>query len=212
MGTRPAVGGGRRVDVAPERLARWLAGFADRHGVAAVDPRPDGTVALAAPDGELAVLEPVPGMTHTVSTVDDFVAAVLEPRRIGLLLIRRGGIAAGIAEGATLTSSKVDTAYVQSRTAAGGWSQQRFARRRENQAKALAGDAVALAERILAATTADALVTGGDRRLVDGVLRDARLSDLPAPARHLDVPDPRLAVLQAAVPAARAVHITLRKL
>ncbi|MGW0243639.1 Vms1/Ankzf1 family peptidyl-tRNA hydrolase, partial [Micromonospora chalcea] len=30
---------------------------------------------------------------------------------------------------------------VQGRTAAGGWSQQRFARRRDNQAKAALGDA-----------------------------------------------------------------------
>ena len=40
----------------------------------------------------------------------------------------------GVAEGDRLVASKVDSYYVQGRTAAGGWSQQRFARRRENQA------------------------------------------------------------------------------
>jgi hypothetical protein len=124
--------------------------------------------------------------------------------------VRRGGIAVGVAVGPALTSSKVETAYVQSRTAAGGWSQQRFARRRENQARALAGDAADVAARILAGEALDALVTGGDRGLVEAVLADPRLAKLPAPARHLDVPDPRLAVLKAAIPAARAVWITVR--
>ena len=36
--------------------------------------------------------------------------------------------------GATLESSKVDSSYVQGTTKAGGWSQQRYARRRANQA------------------------------------------------------------------------------
>jgi hypothetical protein len=199
------------VDVAPERLARWLTGFAERHGPPAVEPGEAGELVLTAPDGEVAALEPAPGMAPA-STVDDFVEAAARTRRLGLVLVRRGGIAVGVADGSVLTSSKIDSAYVQSRTAAGGWSQQRFARRRENQAKALSGDAIALAERLLLPASAlDALVTGGDRRLVDDVLRDRRLSELPTPARHLDVPDPRLAVLQAAVPAARAVRITLRQ-
>jgi hypothetical protein len=42
------------------------------------------------------------------------------------------------AEGGLL-AHKVGTRYVQSRTAAGGWSQQRFARRRDNQADELVG-------------------------------------------------------------------------
>ena len=32
MVARPVAGGGRRVDVGPERLARWIDGFAGRHG------------------------------------------------------------------------------------------------------------------------------------------------------------------------------------
>ena len=32
MAARPAAGGGRWVDVAPERLTRWLENFATRHG------------------------------------------------------------------------------------------------------------------------------------------------------------------------------------
>ena len=103
-------------------------------------------------------------------------------------------MAVGVAEGADLVVSKVDTRYVQGRTAAGGWSQHRFARRRDNQAKAALGDAADLAVRLLLpeAATLAALVCGGDRRAVDTVLADRRLAPLvPLRAeRLLDVPEP----------------------
>jgi hypothetical protein len=219
MAGRPVAGGGRRVEVAPERLARWVAGFAERHGAPAVSAGDDGTLTLDAPDGERAVLALPPGAPGSGEAPGDrsgsaalaaFLDAIGTPRRLGLLLVRRGGIAAGVAAGAELVSSKVDGAYVQSRTAAGGWSQQRFARRRDNQAKALVGTAADVAAKLLLpAPGLDALVSGGDRRLVEEVLADPRLAGLPAPARHLDVPDPRLAVLRHAVSQARAVHITV---
>jgi hypothetical protein len=205
---RPAAGGGRRVEVGPERVVRWINGFTVRHGAWTAEAV-DGSLVLTAADGSTAELAPPPG-APAARDVEAFVTAASASRRLGLLLVRRGGIAVGVAHGTALTASKVDRAYVQSRTAAGGWSQQRFARRRENQAKALAGDAADVAARLLAGERLDALVTGGDRALVEAVLADPRLADLPAPARHLDVPDPRLAVLKAAVPAARAVRITVR--
>ena len=61
-----------------------------------------------------------------------------------LLLLRRGGYGVGRAsQGGALAASKVGTRYVQSRTAAGGWSQHRFARRRDNQAAGLIDTAAA---------------------------------------------------------------------
>ena len=146
--------------------------------------------------------------------VAGFVASAVTPRRIGLLLARKGAVAIGVAEGTELVASKVDTRYVQGRTAAGGWSQHRFARRRDNQAKAALGDAADLAVRLLLpeAAALAALVCGGDRRAVDGALADRRLAPLvPLRAeRSLDVPEPRHAVLVAAVGAARAVRILVR--
>jgi hypothetical protein len=55
-------------------------------------------------------------------------------------------------------------------------------------------------------------VTGGDRRAVDAILADPRLAEVRAlrADRFLDVPEPRLAVLQRAVGAARAVRILVR--
>ena len=70
---------------------------------------------------------------------------------LGIILVRRGGYAVGLAHGDRLTAHKVGTRYVQSRTAAGGWSQQRFARRRANQADGLVGAVAEHAVRLLGA-------------------------------------------------------------
>ncbi|GAA1788201.1 hypothetical protein HC028_12635 [Planosporangium flavigriseum] len=209
MVSRPAAGGGRWVEVDPERLGRWLSGFVERHGDVEARPLPDG-LELAAADGEVAECRLLVGAAFDLPGL---VAEALRPRRLGLLLVRRGGFGVGIAEGPELIGSKVGSRYVQSRTAAGGWSQQRFARRRDNQARAAAGETADTVLRLLApeAKALDALVTGGDRRLVDDVLADPRLAALRELRvdRFLDVPDPKLAVLKAAVTAARKVRIRL---
>ncbi|MDT4988421.1 MAG: hypothetical protein QOI74_2515, partial [Micromonosporaceae bacterium] len=163
-----------------------------------------------AADGESAECHLVVG---AATDLEDLIAQALRPRRLGLLLLRRGGYGVGIASGRQLEVSKVGSRYVQSRTAAGGWSQHRFARRRENQAKAAAGDTADVVSRLLvpAVGELDALVAGGDRRLVDEVLADPRLAPVRAlrVERFLDVPDPRLTVLKQAVTAARTVRIRL---
>lgn len=210
--SRPAAGGGRWVDVDPGRLPRWVEGFRARHGDVAQRPTPYGLL-LAAFDGATAELHAPPGapVAHDLA---DFAAAAQAPRRLGLLLARKASVAVGVAEGERLLESKVDSRYVQSRTAAGGWSQQRFARRRDNQARAAAVDAGDLAARLLLPQVPRlaALVCGGDRRTVDLILADRRLAPLAAlrSDRLLDVPEPRHAVLVAAVAAARAVRIRVR--
>ena len=91
----------------------------------------------------------------------DLLVHVKRPRRVGVLLVRRGGYAAGVFAGTTLESSKVGSSYVQGTTKAGGWSQQRFARRRANQASAAFAEAADVAVRILGAAAAR---RGGRRR------------------------------------------------
>lgn len=185
------------------------------------------TLVLTGADGVVAELHPPPGAAGATDLAG-FVADAQAPRRLGLLLARQAAVAVGVAEGEELVVRKVDAWYVQGRTAAGGQSQQRFARRRGNQAAAAAGKAADLvAQLLLPAAGAGppgrggagpapesglaALVTGGDRRTVATILADRRLAPLRErrAERHLPVPTPRLAVLQAAVPAARAVHIRL---
>jgi hypothetical protein len=219
QGTVGVVGEGsgpRWVEVEPARMTRWLAGFADRHGgepTVCVTPGSagvDGVVTLVGPDGAVAQCHVPPGGAAPAGAAD---LAVESTGRIGLFLARRGGYAVGLADGTTLVRSKVDSRYVQSRTAAGGWSQHRFARRRDNQAKAAAGEAADECVRLLLPEVRrlTALVTGGDRQLVEATLADARLAALRGlrAERFLPVPDPKRAVLEAAVASARAVRIRL---
>jgi hypothetical protein len=204
--------GPRWVEVDPARLTGWVARFGDRHGGPTIEVR-DGLLLLSAPDGAYAECHPPPGAADLDpdAGLAGLVAVASVPSRLGVLLARRGGYAVGVADGASLVASKVDSRYVQGRTAAGGWSQHRFARRRENQAKAAADDAAAVCARVLMPVVASltALVTGGDRRAVEAILTDARLAALrPLRAeRFLAVPDPKLAVLTAALSSARAVWI-----
>ncbi len=206
--------GARMVLVPPERLAGWLDRFAAGHGEVQVTAAAD-LVAARAADGSVALCEvPFPPLRLDLSDPwQNLVEHALVDRRIGLLLIRRGGYAAGIVEAGKLTASKVGTRYVQGRTAAGGQSQQRFSRRRDNQAAALVGSAVDVAARVLVpeARTLTALVTGGDRPLIVSALSDSRLAVLAALPRGpwLTVGDPRLKVLQEAGQSARGVRITV---
>jgi hypothetical protein len=210
--SRPAAGGGRWVEVDPARLPRWVDGFRARHGDYVQRPTACG-VLLVAFDGATAELHAPPGAA-VAGDLADFVAAAQEPRRLGLLLARKAAVAVGVAEGDRLVESKVDSRYVQSRTAAGGWSQQRFARRRDNQARAAAAAAGDLAVRLLLPQVPRlaSLVCGGDRRTIDLILTDRRLAPLAAlrSDRLVDVPEPRHAVLVTAVAAARAVRILVR--
>lgn len=136
---------------------------------------------------------------------------------LALLLVRRGGYGVGVAVGPELVAHKVGTRYVQSRTKKGGWSQQRYARRRGNQADELVDAAADHASRVLATLPEGTkgvrgLVLGGDRALLAQLLEDPRLRPLrELPRRELpDLPDPRLTVLQDALRRARHVRITIR--
>jgi hypothetical protein len=152
-----------------------------------------------------------PGAGQGPGPLEQLLAEVQRPRTVGLLLVRRGGHAVGVATGGSLVASKVGSRYVQGTTKAGGWSQQRYARRREAQARAAFGAAAETAARILlpAAPDLEGLVTGGDRAAVRAVLDDARLQRLAAlpQGRFLAVPDPRLRVLEEAVRRSRAVLV-----
>jgi hypothetical protein len=139
------------------------------------------------------------------------VAHACADRRVGVLLVRLGGHAAGVFEGTRLLTSKVGSRQVHGRSAAGGWSQQRFARRREGQVRVALGAAADTAVATLgpALSGLHAVVLGGDRRALDAVLEDPRLAGLrPLVAEpRLDVPDPRLKVLEDTPRQFRAVRV-----
>jgi hypothetical protein len=197
----------RRLTVPAARLPKWLDGFADRHGSLQTRLLPDESspeqVVISAADGSRVWLEvPFRPWQPTVSRpLTSLQLHLSQPRRIGVLLVRRGGYAAGVFDGAELVSSKVGSGYVQGTTKAGGWSQQRFARRRANQARHAFAEAAEVAVRILLpeAGRLAALICGGDKAAVEAALSEPRLAPL-LPLRtppFLTVPDPRLKVLQA---------------
>ncbi len=96
---------------------------------------------------------------------------------------------------------------MQGRTKAGGQSQQRFARRRDNQARQAYEAAADHAARVLAGL--GPVVTGGDRQAVQEVLADRRLAGLAVVGPWLPVPDPRRRQLDAAIADASAAEIEI---
>ncbi len=271
----PAAGGGRWVEVPPERLVSWIVSFAQRHGGAEPHDPPDGAavVTFTAADGAVAEChvpfpplgahlplsplpaeplpplraEPLPplraepgatgalrahpplpslraepgapGATEPAAraVAEAIVAHALADRTVGVLLVRLGGYAVGVFRGSPprLVSSKTGRRLVHGRSAAGGWSQHRFARRRENQAAAALGAAADAAAGIFAPYGAgglDAVVLGGDKRSIAGLRDDARLAPYLARAtaeRFLTVPDPSAAILRGIPSAYLAIRIRL---
>jgi hypothetical protein len=157
---------------------------------------------------------PLPELGDHQGLVAATLLAHLERERVvGVLLARLGGYAAGVFEGERLLASKVGTRLVHGRSAAGGRSQHRFARRRELQASQALDAAADNAAAVLLPRLPqlESVVLGGDRRAIDRLRDDRRLAPLFALAtdRFLAVPEPRLAVLRATPAMYRALRIRL---
>ena len=223
----PAAGGGRWVEVPPERLVSWIVTFTERHGgplaVAYAEPATDrGSVTFTAADGAVAECHvPFPPLLNEPASDAPMAAGAIAAhagadRTVGVLLVRLGGYAVGVFSGAPphLGASKTGRRLVHGRSAAGGWSQHRFARRRENQAAMALGAAADAAAGIFGpygADGLDAVVLGGDKRSMAGLRDDARLAPYLSRAteRFLTVPDPSQAVLKGIPPAYQAIRIRL---
>jgi hypothetical protein len=224
----------RRIDVSPQRLPGWIESFAQRHGTLTAESGADA-VTFRAADGAVARCQvpfpPLdaagtgkqrsgkqgpgdPGTREQPGQLAGRLAAhATADRTVGVLLVRLGGYAAGVFTGTepVLAASKVGSRLVHGRSAAGGTSQRRFARRRENQAHQALAAAADTAVAVLGTHALDAVVLGGDRRALAGLQDDARLAPYFALAvdAFLTVPDPRLAVLKDTPRLYRAIKITL---
>ncbi len=231
--------GGRWIEVAPDRLPRWLESFTQRHGGTTVGTGPD-TVTFRAADGAVAECHvpfpplrdgppaagraaagasagglaagavpesPKAGRTAEDRTPGDRTPGDRTPgdrtgggsgpaaeasaeygrliavhacadRTVAVFLVRLGGYAAGIFTGPapSLAASKVGSRLVHGRSAAGGTSQHRFARRREKQAAEALGAAADTAGAVFGpyAGRIDAMVLGGDRRAMASLREDSR--------------------------------------
>jgi hypothetical protein len=123
---------------------------------------------------------------------------------IGVTVRGPGSRCLGVFDGTNLIASKVGSAYVQGGTKAGGWSQQRYARRRANQASAAFARAADAAAAILADEPLQALLAGGDRAALHAVLADRRLAHLDPTTPWLIVKDLKLRQGRRAGPRGRA--------
>jgi hypothetical protein len=188
-----------RYELPPDRLERWLDRWAGAHGgVVGTRADADGTsLTIRAADGAAVVCTP-----PFPPLAGDLLEHVRRERTVGVLLVRLGGHAAGVFAGRRLVASKVGSRPVHGRHRAGGSSAGRFARRRAGQARVALQEATSVAARVLVEPARrgelDAVVRGGDRGALERVLADARLAVLRPllEPRVLDVPDPRLRVLE----------------
>ncbi len=243
MTAKPAAGGGVWLEVPAERFARWCDGFARRHdgvvaaafegageaqilelragdGAAASCHVPFGPIDSSATTPESPPLDVIDSSATAPDAARGLDAAVgalathaLTDRTVGVILVRRGGYATGLFSGTRLLDHKVGARYVQGKTKAGGWSQQRYARRREGQAREAYAAAAEAATKVLLpiVDTLDAVVAGGDAAAIAVLRGEIRLAALWAKERgpFLTVGDPRLEDLKRCAESFRAVRIRL---
>ena len=245
-------GGTKWVDVAPERFPGWVVSFGRRHRGNGEDETlavavTGENVTFTAPDGAVAECHPpfpplgdnsnMRAAGEAARMAEAVAAHARRPRTVGIFLVRLGGYAVGVFTGypPALADAKTGSRLVHGRSAAGGWSQHRFARRREKQAsEALDAAARAAADvfgrwgetrgrsgELITARSGgaaaarkpqlDAVVLGGDKRAMAELRQDPRLAPYLSIAtdRFLTVPDPKRAVLEATPRLFLAVRIRL---
>lgn len=188
------------------RFGRWTSNFLSRHGATSMHAVGGALVGFASDGSHFEARLPFGREYAGPATTEAFLLAAAPPPEWGLVLVRKGGFAVARIEGDRIADSKVGQRHVQGRSKAGGWSQQRFARRREQQARVAYEAAASHATRIIGA--APVLVTGGDRTAVAAVLEltgwGARVV-----AELADVREPRRGVFEEAVVDACSVRMSV---
>jgi hypothetical protein len=197
-----------QVRVPTARFVRWVQNFGERHDGSSLGVAQGALRGVAGDGSTFEARLPFDASYDGPAEVGAFLAQAVPPQDWGVLLVRKGGFAVARLRGSTMADHKIGQRHVQGRTKAGGQSQQRFARRRDNQARVAYEAAADHAARILP-DRLHALVAGGDQGAVDAVLADPRLAQAAAvrTSRWLPVPDPRRSVLDQAVLDAGAVVV-----
>ncbi len=166
--------------------------------------RDDALCGRAADGSDFTARLAFEGSYEGTADAGSFADSIVTPSTWGVLLVRKGGFAVARMSGSTMVEHKIGQRHVQGRTKAGGQSQQRFARRRGNQARQAYEAAADHAARIL---RSGPVITGGDRTAVEEVFDDQRLRTMTRVAPWLAVPDPRRAVLDQAVLDSQAIRV-----
>lgn len=165
----------------------------------------DGAVRIEPENGEALVVRPPFGLAHEADypmvRVSPLLEEIAADHLVAVLLVRLGGYAVGVFDGDTLVASKVGSRFVKGRHKKGGSSANRFRRRREEQARALVGEAARVATTVLGPwrDRVEWAALGGDRQAVEAVLAaEPALGWLRERAldRFFTVAEPRQRVLE----------------
>ena len=189
------------------RVVRWVENVGVRHGAVTLEVAGGRLAGLAHDGTTFRARLPFGAAYDGPADPASFAAALVAPPDWGVLLVRKGGFAIARLAGDELREHKIGQRHVQGRTKAGGQSQQRFARRRDNQARQAYEAAADNAARLLGGL--GPVVTGGDRAAVDEVLADRRLTGLAVVGPWLPVPDPRRRELDAVIADAQAAVLDI---
>ena len=163
----------------------------------------DGIAAFRVDNAGVALLPSFPLQTARLDDgiLDEPLRALLATDfTVGVALVRLGRYAVAVYQGQKLAVSKTDTRYVKSKHHAGGTSQQRFRRVRENQIHRLYVEAAGVVERQWRPwlDRFDYVALGGEAATVNGFVKEcdtlARLSSITL-QRRLDVREPNRAAL-----------------
>ncbi|GAA5229674.1 Vms1/Ankzf1 family peptidyl-tRNA hydrolase [Arthrobacter cryoconiti] len=170
------------------RLDGWVERFSSAHGGCDTLTDTDDGVRLNMKDGTLAVLSPPwpddgrpgkgPDLLHRL------VSLASQERTMGIVLMRRGGYAIGVASSGKLQAHKCGGKHAQPK--------------KNNSTLIL--KAAEDGSRVFSANTFEYLATGGDRELVKAVLSESVLRAYTLRPRidPLQVGEPNLAVLSKA--------------
>ena len=162
-----------------------------------------GLVAFRVGDAGLALLPPFPmdavGLEPGIRD-EPLLSLLSSPFTVGVALVRLGRYAIAVYEGQRLAVSKTDTRYVKSKHHAGGTSQQRFRRVRENQIHRLYVKVAGVLEQQWQPwlDRLDYVALGGEAATVNGFVKECPMLGRLAPItleRRLDVREPNRASL-----------------
>jgi hypothetical protein len=166
-----------------------------------------GAVLFWSPDRKCLSLPPFPiaekHLTHTLAT-EQLRSLLRQDYMIALILVRLGAYAIGICEGENLISSKVGTGLIHGRHRKGGSSAHRFERHRDKQIEYFLSRVCQRTREQLEpyARSLDYVVYGGARTTIQLLQKQCSFVgqlDMPALPPLLDIPEPRRAVLAAAI-------------
>ena len=164
---------------------------------------PTGVIAFRIGNAGLAVLPPFPLNNLWAGDIiyDWPLRTMLSSElTIGVALVRLGRYAIAVYEGQRLAVSKTDTRYVKGKHHAGGTSQRRFQRVRENQIHRLYAEASGVLDKQWRPWMhqLDYVALGGEAATVNGFLKESPTLSRLAPIileRRLDVREPNRASL-----------------